>query len=334
MISYIQKKPINYQRIEQLLRISEEKSHFTNNGPVKRLLEEKIAELIELPPEKKVLCVANGTAAFHALVMFYETKLGRKLSWISPSFTFATCITNDTDMTLCDIDRWTLTFAENQQIEQDGMVVTNLFGSRRIFDETNYSDKIVIFDNASSFMSKYNGKNINLYGDAAFSSLHHTKTLGFGEGGFIVLNAEDYDEVQAICGFGFKGHRIARASSSNFKMSDPMAAFILQHIEGYNLARHYEIQDICKQLIDLEDHCVLMGWHEGIFYGNLPVIFDKPVDVQFFRDRGIEANKYYGPLQNDPNSNELYDHIINFPLHCDLTDEEVMYIISVIRDSA
>ena len=62
------------------------------------------------------------------------------------------------------------------------------------------------------------------------------------------------------------------------------------------------------------------------------MIFERPVDIQFFRDRGIEANKYYGPLQNDPNSNELYAHIINFPLYCDLTDAEVMHIVSAIRE--
>lgn len=332
MISYVQKKPINYKRIEKLLLISEGKGHFTNNGPVKKLLEEKLSEIMELPEDKKVLCVANGTAAFHALVMFYETKLDRKLSWISPSFTFATCITNDTNMSLCDIDRKTLTFAPGQDIEEDGIVITNLFGSKLEFNANHYTDKIIISDNASSFMSKYKGKNINLFADTSFSSLHHTKTLGFGEGGFIVLDAKDYDEVQAICGFGFKGHRIARTAASNFKMSDPMAAFILQHIEGYNFERHYELQDLFKQLIDLEDNCNLLGWHEGIFYGNLPVIFERPVDIQFFRDRGIEANKYYGPLQNDPNSNELYAHIINFPLYCDLTDAEVMHIVSAIRE--
>jgi len=79
MISYIQRKEIDFNKIEKLLSVSINKNHFTNNGPVKTLLEEYLQNILNLPPTKKVLCVANGTNALHALIYHYEIKSGKRL---------------------------------------------------------------------------------------------------------------------------------------------------------------------------------------------------------------------------------------------------------------
>lgn len=331
MIAYIQDKKINYKLINDYLSISKSKNHWTNNGPVKNMLEDKISELINLPSNKRVLCVSNGTTAWNIINLYYS-KTNENWKWISPSYTFPTCATLKTNIDIVDIDPTTYTLSDRQNYTNDGIVITNLFGSKLKFNCNNYTSKIIIYDNASSFLSTYNNKNICLYGDMAFSSLHHTKTLGFGEGGFIVLNADLYEELQSIATFGFTStHKNYNKYSSNFKMSDTSAAFILQHIETYNIKRHYEIQNHIKQSLTYLKNINLFEWHEGVFYGNIPLISTKPISIDFFKTYSIVAQKYYKPLIDSYNSLYLYDRMINLPLHCDLTDTEIDTIIYAIK---
>jgi len=334
-INYIQNKKINHECVSNLLNISSKHNQFTNNGPVKALLEKKIESLINCPTNKKVLCVSNGTNALHALIFYYDKINNRKLKWISPSFTFPSCVVNDTNTNLVDIDPLTYTLRPEDVGDADGIIITNLFGTVVNFDIEQFKDKIIIYDNASSFLSNdyYNdGINICLKGNASFGSLHHTKNLGFGEGGFVVVDSDMYDAIQAICGFGFHYERIHNTKSSNFKMSEVSAAYILQHIIDYDIAKHRQIQFNFSKILTNIDGIKLFNNNGSIFYGNLPIIFEKSISANTFRGIGIEANKYYKPLvSNHENSNLLYDTIINFPLHADLNDFDIDYICNAIR---
>lgn len=331
-INYIQQKKIDYSSVQKYLTLSFMHNQFTNNGPVKSLLEKRIEQLINCTPDKRVLCVANGTNALHALMFYYEKTLNRRLKWVSPSFTFPSCVVDQSNTRLVDISLDTFTLREFDVGDADGIIITNLFGTIVDFDISKFNNKIIIYDNASSFLSKdLDGKNICLKGDASFGSLHHTKTLGFGEGGFMVVDSDKYDALQAICGFGFSYNRVHDVNSSNFKMSDPSAAFILQHIDNYNIARHIEVQDKLVGCISTIPNVLLFNYTPGVFYGNLPVLFNRPTQISAFRDVGIEANKYYKPLANHDNSNFLYDWIINFPLHMDLSDYDISNICDAIK---
>lgn len=331
MIPYIQHKPINHSRIAELLAISEVKNHFTNAGPIKALLEAKIGELIDIPTNKRVLCISNGTTALHALMAYYNKLHGKLLKWVTPAFTFPSCVVNKSNTTVVDIDLTTYTLNPNDVADADGIIITNLFGTIMDFDIGQFPDKIIVYDNASSFLSKTKyGINICLLGNAAFGSLHHTKSLGFGEGGFIVIDADMYDDMQALCGFGFRlSGRIHDISSSNFKMSDISAAYILQHMESYDYNNHKVKQELYKNnLVNTE----LFNYDPNVFYGNIPIIFKTPIDPSVFRNIGIEANKYYKPLESLPNSNHLYEHIINFPLYETMSDADILYICDAINN--
>jgi dTDP-4-amino-4,6-dideoxygalactose transaminase len=329
MIPYIQRKSINHVRINELLAICESKNHYTNAGPVKALLEDKIGQMICLPANKRVLCVANGTIALHALIAYYDKLNCRTLRWVTPSFTFPSCLMNHSNTRVVDIDPTTYTLHATAIQDADGIIITNLFGSVVDFDVSQFPDKIVIYDNASSFMSKTeDGINICLLGDASFGSLHHTKFLGFGEGGFMVVDDTMYDDMQALCGFGFRlGARTHDVAASNYKMSDVAAAYILQHLESYDLDRHQAHQDLFRHSLT---NAELFNDSSNVFYGNIPVVFKNPIEPSVFRNLGIEANKYYNPLADFPNSKNLYDRIINFPLNEDMTCDEILFICAAI----
>lgn len=342
MIKYIQNKKIDYSLFSKILEKSQKTNQYTNRGPAKFALEKKLEKILEIHPDKCVVCVANGTLALHALLFFYE-KRGLKRA-ISPSYTFPSCKVGGLNPSLVDIDSetGTISLADLSPFEKNDIIIlTNLFGTHpetlnEILDLSRSMGKMVILDNASSPCSKIDGINYCNLGDAAFGSLHHTKYLGFGEGGFIVIDKENKEEINQILGFGFSGlskERTCTLHSSNFKMSDVSAAAILQHIEKYDLEAHKKIQEKFISYISNLSGISVYKNSAGVVYGNLPLVYDSPQEVDYFLYNGIEAKKYYYPLDSHENSLDLYSRIINLPLHADLSDYEIESICESIAGS-
>jgi dTDP-4-amino-4,6-dideoxygalactose transaminase len=340
MIKYIQNKKINYNRIEEVLVCSQESNQFTNRGPCKKRLENLLKRTLSIQEDKTIVCVSNGTLALHALMLFYK-KRGLK-KFISPSFTFPSCVVGGFNTKVVDISLETFSFKNDQKLieENDCLIITNLFGTypdnlEWILDKCKKSGTKVILDNASSPMTKINGINFCNLGDAAFGSLHHTKFMGFGEGGFIVIDKQHEEEINEILGFGFSINnypRLYNKSSSNFKMADPAAAFIIQHIENYDLNRHQEIQKFLSEEVNKIKNVNLFNFKKDVFYGNLPLLFDRNIDESIFLPHNLEAKKYYYPIKKHKNSLSLYKRIINLPLHSLLSDYDIEVIVKVLRE--
>jgi dTDP-4-amino-4,6-dideoxygalactose transaminase len=349
-ISYVQQKSIDSAGVNQLLAESGRVNQFTNNGPVKKLLEEKLHSLFGLPPTKKVVVVNNGTSACHMIMFFYQKKEKKRLRWASPSFTFPTVVVNNNKTRLYDIEVENYTLPLEQSILDcnDVVVITNLFGTvpNNILEwiETCKSQKKkLIFDNASSPLSTVNGDSICSLGDMSFGSLHHTKYLGFGEGGFIVCDSEHYEDLNRIACFGFNIDKKYNRFSSNFKMSDVAAAYIFTHISNYDLKRHVEVQNyLLKELSGIEKfipfNAASNRLNANLVLGNFPLTYDekklKRKDViGFLRTLGIESNKYYKPLlMTHPNSVGLYNSMVNLPLNESISDYQVEYLVKVLKE--
>lgn len=327
MIKFVGNKDPDIKRLEELLQESSLTNQYTNDGPVKHTLERRLEEILCLPPTKRAVCFNNGTSALHAL-MFYCEKTRGPQHWVTPAFTFPSAVVGGAfKVEILDIDPATYTLPMDESLleEYGGVILTNLFGS--YVDLTAWenfckkTNKILIFDNASSPLSTCEGSNICNFGDYAFSSLHHTKLLGFGEGGFAVVPANQYKDVNAINNFGFDNNRKYDKRSSNFKMPDTAAAFILSHLETFSLEDHLQVQDRIQQASGLTSK--LFNWKPGTVYGNLPLVLPSPVSVESFKESNVEVKKYYMPLLDLPASQKLYAHILNLPLHGKLTAKEV-----------
>jgi len=269
-------------------------------------------------------------------MFLFEKKIGNHLSWATIAYNFPSAVVSGFNTTIVDIEIPDNNYSIplDKIYPHDGFILPTLFGTlpsnfQECLEFCKKNEIILILDNASSPLTAYQDKNICDYGDASFGSCHHTKYLGYGEGGFLVLPEEDYHTASAITNFGFLQNRKYHELSSNFKMSDIAAAFILSHINHYNLSCHQQIQStIIKKLAEI--NLKPFGFQEGIIYGNLPIAFPKPTSHLSFRDQGIEANKYYRPLLSLHNSNQLYEKMINFPLHSTLTQYEIDRIIEQI----
>lgn len=333
MISFIQKKNLSLESIGSILAHTCETNQFTNNGPVKKLLELELQNLLNIPSDKSVFCLSNGTHALHALMYAYNLN-----SWVTPAFTFpSSVISGAFNVDILDINLATgaPSKAENILKQYDGIILTNLFGSyvdlKWWEDFCKNNDKVLIFDNASSPMSALNKQNICTFGDSSFGSLHHTKTLGFGEGGFVVVPSAMYDTISRISNFGFNEDRKHSIMSSNFKMSDVSAACILSHIKEYDIEKHIAVQKKLLTGIRNINGAAIFNYKEGTVYGNLPVIFEEARYVPDFDKFNIEVKKYYKPLLDLPNSLDLYSRIINFPLHGLLVPGNIDQILNCIE---
>lgn len=342
LVPYVQNKPIDYDNIKKILSDSEKIGQFTNNGPVKQQLEAYLHGLLNLPPEKVVICVSSGTSALHLLMMYYET-LNTNCSWQSCSFNFPSCVTNNQDFVML------FDYNEEQKARElatTGYIITNLFGTNCQVKEWSKfckeNDRILILDNCSSPLSRISESNICQYGCASIGSLHHTKFLGFGEGGFIVIDSDKYDKINSLANFGFNNSRKYSKYSSNFKISDISAAFILSHIQHYDLKQHNKIQNrLIDELSDMETIKIFnynkeeYKTNNRTVFGNLPILFDKNIDNKDFMDLGIQCHKYYYPLvENHKNSWDIYNRIINFPLHAGLSDYQIDFLIKQIKIKA
>lgn len=342
MIRYVQNKSINSSLFEKILKDSTRTNQFTNKGPAKFALEKKLEELLEISDDKSVLCVTNGTLALHGIYHFLNKTRG-KLKFVSPSFTFPSCVLGGQEFEILDIENknYTIPLTEENIEKYDVFIITNLFGTypgniNEWIATCKERGKVLIFDNASSPMSKVDGVNICNLGDFAFGSLHHTKYMGFGEGGFVVVPKHLYEEFELILGFGFSGLTTKRKysiHSSNYKMSDVAAASILQHLEGYDFEKHIQNQQVLIDKISKIKGIEVFNYADGVVYGNLPIVFSREVSNLFYTSSGIEAQKYYYPLVEQENSMFLYDRIINLPLNCNLSEYDIKTITSVVRKS-
>jgi dTDP-4-amino-4,6-dideoxygalactose transaminase len=337
-VNFIANKKFKNTDVLEFLKMSSDQKKFTNDGPVKKLLEYELKNILNIPENKSVVCLSNGTTALHTLLYSFEIKNRKKLKWMTPSFTFPTPMVGGFKSNVglvCESGRL---LKDSNLNDIDGLIITSIFGSSLDIeywvDRCKEENKILILDNASSPCSLIKKESIMSYGDASFSSLHHTKFLGVGEGGFVVVEEEIAELINKIACFGFDQFRKYDSRSSNFKMSDITAAYILSHVKNYDIEKHKSIQNELVNFVDLIGLKTL-GSCNDIVYGNLPVIFNKKIDKSFFTNLNVEVNKYYRPLiEEDFNAWEIYERIINFPLHDELTLIELDILKDVLRISS
>ena len=63
----------------------------------------------------------------------------------------------------------------------------------------------------------------------------------------------------------------------------------------------------------------------------IPIIFENKVELDKFTCNNIEAKKYYHPLDNSPNSNDIFSKIICLPLNLETTEKIIELYIEIIR---
>jgi dTDP-4-amino-4,6-dideoxygalactose transaminase len=346
MIKWLNKKDINYSNIEKYLNISANSNWFTNFGPVSKLLEERLRDILAIDDSKSIIVVSNGSHAMHAIIAAIENKHGIK-RFAVPAYTFPSNVQgNLRNSIILDVNSdigLDLAKAELIINDFDGIILTNIFGS--VQDLTKYEEwcklnnKLLILDNAAAPASYIKGKNSCNYGIASAISFHHTKTLGFGEGGAIVIDKEYELEVRKVINFGFYNNQKYDINANNWKMSDVSAAFIMQHLDNYTdiEEKHIKMYEYFKTNIsNISEVKILPNYSEKSLVSSLCVIFNNKVTIDLASslcNNEIEMKKYYFPLSEScRNSKEIYSRILMYPCHIDMSLNDIDFIIENIKN--
>ena len=327
MIPFIQNKSFNYIKLNSYLNETQQTNQWSNYGPTVRLLEERARTFLEISDEKAIIATSNGTGALHALVFGIRHAYQKDFRVTTQDFNFPSAslgpcagpivVDFDENLNIQMNDEYLKTYGEI-------IIITNCFGHLQnldyLIEQCKKEEKILIFDNAATPYSFYNNINSCNLGMGSIISLHHTKPLGFGEGGLIIVDKEYEDECRIAINFGFSNDSF-NERSGNYKMSELAAAGILQWwdqiildemIENY-LHNYYELK--YKLTTSIEGMAFPNHADEKWLPMLLPWIHENETLIEdaYLKDRVVK--KYYKPLRGFPNSTLIYNKTICYPIH-------------------
>jgi len=223
------------ERVNQIL----DSQWFTNDGPMVREFEEKIAEYVGA---RNCVATCNGTIA---LELAYRA-IGLTGEVIVPSFTFVATVHalhwQGINPVFCDIDPKTHNIdpALVESLITDkttGIVGVHLWGRPCAIDVlqsiADHYDLQLLFDAAHVFGCSFNGRKIGNFGRCEAFSFHATKFLHSFEGGAITTNDDELAEkLRLMRNFGFAGYDTVIHPGTNGKMTEICAAMGLTNLES------------------------------------------------------------------------------------------------------
>jgi dTDP-4-amino-4,6-dideoxygalactose transaminase len=333
-INWLNRKTYDLELVDKLLETTRRKNHYTNYGPLVYELECYFAEVLKIDSTKSVFLTSNGTTALHAIIAALNLKKKKEHKFATQDFTFPSSVlgpargsqildmTHEHEVDLSQINE-----------EVDGLIITNVFGNCLEIDRyetwAEENGKFLIIDNAASPFTFYGGKNSLNYGTASFVSLHHTKPLGFGEGGLIVIDNEYADEVQQVINFGFDSSRNWNEWGSNYRMSDLSAAFVFQHVQKNFLKmveHHTELREIFYAVAEHNGWRLWNDKSDGQPFLSSLLFFSEKSSTRIKNLKNFEWKKYYKPLAGLPITTEIYKDIYCLPCHTDVTVKDILLL--------
>lgn len=325
MLPFVQSKTLNHDVFKDIIDPSNSTNTFSNYGPVVMELENVAREMLKIDDSKAVIATSSGTTALAAMIQGIRRTTSNKIRRVSTQdFTFGCNSVGPAEGAIViDIDNsCMIDFTDDYLLEDSEIVIlTNCFG--HLYDtklvEEKLSDKIVIYDNAATPYSFVNGVNSCNLGVGSFISLHHTKPIGFGEGGVAIIDKQYEHFTRAAVNFGIVDGSF-NEYGGNHKMSEISAAAILQwwgQFEIDNLAAKYQdnYYNLRYELRDLDGDFWPHHGDEEFFPNCVPFVNRNPTSIEEYKGR--EVKKYYKPLRGFPFSSFVYDRISCFAI----TDE-------------
>ena len=343
-MNWIAKKKINSDLVNELMTIPLDTNQFTNGGTNVKLLEDYIKKNFNIDNSKCVIIVSNGSSALHSLAAGIELYEKKKINWATQAFTFPPSVQSNLSKTkIIDIDKDGGLDLNKVDKSINGLIVTNIFGN--VVDIKKYEsfchlhDKFLIFDNAATGYTEYNGKNCLNYGCGCTISFHHTKPFGFGEGGAIIVDNKYEKGIRSLNNFGIGlTEKYWIPEGNNYKMSEISAIYILQYLKmnlNNTIDKHYKLYlYFQKQMIKnrITHFKLFPSFHNGIIVPScFCILFDNYNNKirEKMLENNIQVRKYYIPLDNSKHANEIFDSILCIPCNSDMNKDDIDKIFSL-----
>ncbi len=328
----------------------------TNNGPMVKLLEKRLAEYLGV---KNIVLVSNGTVA---LEIAYRT-LGIEGDVITTPFSFvattSSLVTNGINPVFSDIDKNTLNI-DSRKIKKkmskktQAIVPVHVFGNpcnvEGIQEIAKKNDLKVIYDAAHAFGVKYKGKSILNYGDISTLSFHATKLFHSIEGGALVINDDELvQKARYLINFGIENTESIPELGTNAKMNEFEAAMGLCMLDEMNI-----VSDARKDVFNLYVN-ELSGFVQfqelnkdaSLNYSYFPIILKdeeqllivqkelqkKNVFPRRYFYPSLDTLEYIEPKQYCENSRDVSNRILCLPLYPELELDDQLKIINIIKEN-
>ena len=333
LIPFLQNKQFNYTYFQKYIEKASNTNQWSNGGYAAQCLEERARELLQINDDKAVIATCNGTAALHALVNGIREFDQHDHRVTTQDFTFPSASLGPCQGPIVvDFDEKLNIQMEDTFLIDYGKIViaTNCFGH---LQDLNYittqavnHGKILIFDNAATPYSFYKGTNSCNLGVGSFVSFHHTKPIGFGEGGIAIIDKKYEETTRRAINFGYDSNKQFSERSGNYKMSDIVAAGILQWWDQFNIEEMMETYQTnyynarYKLTVESNGQCFPNHSDDKFFPFCLPWVHEQPTDIDNAFYKHIECKKYYKPLRDTFNSTLVYDRIICYPIHGEVNE--------------
>lgn len=283
-----------------------ERAWLTNDGPLVRELESRLAEHWDV---SHVVLVANGTLALELAARALAVEgpaLTTPFSYLATPMALQRA---GLDYAYADIeqDRFNLdpkaVTAALQQRAYDLIVPVHVYGNpvdRGIEDAARAYGSKVLFDASHCAAAWCDGEALVARGDASAISLHATKLLHAVEGGAVVTHDPDVAaRVAALRNFGQGADGNVVCAGGNAKMSEVHAAMGLAVLDRFD-----EIVAIRRALAARYTACLPRGIQSDWYLDShpaayQPVILPNEPTVEHvqaaLRERQIESRRYFWP---------------------------------------
>lgn len=327
----------------------------TNNGPMVKKLEKRLAEYLDV---KNLILVSNGTVA---LEIAYRT-LGLSGFAITTPFSFvattSSLVTNNILPIFADIDPSTLNL-DPKNIESlitpntSAILPVHVFGNAcKVEEIDNIAKKHnlkVIYDAAHAFDVSYKDKSILSYGDISTLSFHATKLFHTIEGGAIILNDDSLvEKARYLINFGIKNAEEIPHLGTNAKMNEFEAAMglcVLDEMEivKTNRKKVYEVYlNELSEIAKMQEQ----NSYSTQNYSYFPIVLDSEKTLlrvqkalnqnNIFPRRyfypSLDTLSYIEPKQNCKVSRDISKRILCIPMYDSLTQDEQFLIIKTIKN--
>ena len=332
-----------------------ERNWLTNSGPLHVELESRLQEYLGV---EHLMLVANGTLA---LQVAYRALGLESCDVVTTPFTFAATpgslkwqnlqpIFSDIQEDTFNLDPVALDLTLQKGAK--AVLPVHVFGNpcdvEGIDEVANKHNCKVIYDAAHAFGSKYKGKSVLNWGDAATLSLHATKLFHCVEGGAIIFKRRaDKEHAKQLINFGFDGQNNPEFVGINAKLSEVHAAMglaVLDDIDRIIEKRATVVYEYQKQL---RNHCDLQRWNEfgqnnGAY---MPILLDDESKVlsvmESLEAAQIQSRRYfypslsncdcYGEPSSLDNSDDISMRVLCLPLFWDMTVEEITRVTEKVK---
>lgn len=337
-IPVFRSQTLNWERAREIHDLYGDPSKLSNFGPLVRKLESQLATLLGVSAQQLVI-FSSGTDSISASV---ATVAGQPQSLLLPDFSFLATLRSvqgpfrgSITVGDCDRDDWSLSL---DSAKSDVYVPVCIFGESPEYLMEKFSGKTAIFDAAASLGSvpDLSGMQTN---HAVSFSLHATKILGAGEGGFTVFGDESWAQrAREWSNFGRSSEMDFLENGANAKMSEAQAAFILAQLESFE-----ERQNQWKQAQALAKDAT-----ERLLFETHPRSFENPNPywVVKFKDTSQRSDAEKLLTQSDiefrswwptslaklnsesecPNSINLRETTLGLPMFLGITEEEISLV--------